>query len=190
MATALRRPARIRGWPGRCAAYYRSDCSRTLVILVGLAGGSPTATLSTFSMPSITWPQTVYWPLRNWRVGEADEELAVGAVRVLRAGGTHRAAHERLLVELGHDVALARAAGAGAGGIAGLGHEARDDAVEDDAVVEPSLGQLLDPGDVLGRHVGQELDQHAAARGQLDDERVVGIGGLGGGGGHEQDGSG
>ena len=31
----------------------------------GLDGGSPLATLSTASMPSVTWPNTVYWPVRN-----------------------------------------------------------------------------------------------------------------------------
>ena len=63
--------------------------------------------------------------------------------------------------------------------------------MEDDPVVEPGLGEFLYPGDVLGRDVGKKLDQNLPARGQLDDERVVGIGGLGGGaGGHQQDGSG
>src|SRR5208282_3802718 len=66
---------------------------------------------------------------------EADEELAVAAVGALRARHADRAAQEMRLAELGRDV-LARAAGAGAGGIAGLRHESRDDAVEDDAVVE------------------------------------------------------
>ena len=106
------------------------------------------------------------------------------------AGRTDGPAHERLLVELGHQVALARAAGAGAGRIAGLRHEAGNHAMEHDPVIEPGLGQLLDPGDMLGRHVGKQLDQHAAARGQLDHERIVRVGGLGGGGGHEEDGSG
>ena len=34
-------------------------------ILSGLITGSPRLILSTFSMPSVTVPQTVYWPLRN-----------------------------------------------------------------------------------------------------------------------------
>src|SRR5262249_6212567 len=67
---------------------------------------------------------------------EADEELAVGAVGVLRARHGAHAAHVRLGIELGGEVGIARAAGAGALGAAGLGHEAVDDAVEDNAVVE------------------------------------------------------
>jgi len=66
-------------------------------------------------------------------------------------------------VELGRDL-LARAAGAGAGGIARLGHEAVDDAVEDHAVVEALPSQFLDLRHVLGRDVGTHLDDHAAFR--------------------------
>ena len=44
-----------------------------------------------------------------------------------------------LLGELGLDVGLVRAAHAGAGRVAGLGHEAVDHAVEDDAIVEAGL---------------------------------------------------
>src|SRR4029079_11756108 len=36
-----------------------------LTILSGLDGGSPGLILSTASMPSITWPQMVYLPLRK-----------------------------------------------------------------------------------------------------------------------------
>ena len=72
---------------------------------------------------------------------------------------------------------------AGAGRIAGLGHEARDHAVKLDVVVEAFLGELLHARDMLGREIGPQLDQHAAGL-ELDDERVLGIGlgclGLGG----------
>ena len=43
-------------------------------------------------------------------------------------------------------------------GIAGLGHEAVDHAMEDDAVVEAFAHQLLDARDVAGREVGPQLD--------------------------------
>ena len=43
--------------------------------------------------------------------------------------------------------------------IAGLRHEARDHAVELEAVVEALLGELLDPLDVLGREIGPQLDR-------------------------------
>ena len=65
----------------------------------------------------------------------------------------------RLLVELGLQL-LAGAAGAGAVRAAGLRHEAVDDAVEDDAVVEALAHQFLDARDVAGREVGTHLDHH------------------------------
>ena len=76
------------------------------------------------------------------RVVEADEELAVGAVRALRARHRGGAAHMRLGVELGRQVRIARAAGAGAVRAAGLRHEAVDHAMEHDAVVEAFAHQL------------------------------------------------
>src|SRR5690606_18433992 len=80
---------------------------------------------------------------------EADEELAVGAVRVRGAGHGADAAHVRLGREFLLQVRLRGARGAGAGRVAALGHEARDDAVEDDAVVEAFRGQLGDLPDVV-----------------------------------------
>src|SRR2546430_17243483 len=38
---------------------------RALTILSGFCTGSPRLILSTFSMPDVTLPQTVYWLLRN-----------------------------------------------------------------------------------------------------------------------------
>ena len=49
----------------------------------------------------------------------------------------------------------------------------------DDAVVEMLAHQLLDPGDMLGRQVGPQLDHHPAI-GEVDVERVLEVGGLGG----------
>ena len=80
----------------------------------------------------------------------------------------------RLGVELGRQVRVLRAAGAGALGAAGLRHEAVDDAMEDDAVVEALARQLLDALDVLGREVGAQRDDDAAL-GRLHDERVLGV---------------
>src|SRR4029078_3693399 len=42
-----------------------SAATRTVIICSGLFGGSPLLILSTFSMPSITLPQTVYCLSRN-----------------------------------------------------------------------------------------------------------------------------
>src|SRR5206468_3388474 len=67
---------------------------------------------------------------------------------------------------------LARAAAAGAGRVAGLGHEPLDDAVEHHAVVEAFARELLDTGDVLRREVGPHLHGHAAF-GRLDDQGVL-----------------
>src|SRR5688572_24411923 len=73
---------------------------------------------------------------------------------------------------------LAGAAHAGAGGIAGLRHEAVDDAVEDDAIIEFLTRQLLDAGDMVRCEIGAERDHGRALR-RLEDERVLGVLDLG-----------
>src|SRR5260221_7563976 len=105
---------------------------------------------------------------------EADEELAVGAVRVVGARHRDGAANVLFLAELGGEL-LSGAAGAGALGIAGLRHEAVDDAVEDDAVVEAVARQLLDPRDGLRREIGAHFDDDAAGR-HVEVEGVLEIG--------------
>ena len=83
--------------------------------------------------------------------------------------------------EFGLQVRLVRAAHAGADGlkrlaaglaeldVAGLRHEAVDDAVEDDAVIGAFAGQFLDAGDMAGRQVGQQLDDDLALGGFHDE---------------------
>src|SRR5260221_2747022 len=105
---------------------------------------------------------------------EADEELAVGAVGVVGARHRDGAADVLLLAELGGQL-LSRAAGAGALGIAGLCHEAVDDAVEDDAVIEATARQLLDPRDGLGREIGAQFDDDSPG-GDVEVESVLEIG--------------
>jgi hypothetical protein len=87
--------------------------------------------------------------MKNWLLAESDR------------GAGHRAdaAHVRLLAELGLDVRLVRTAAARARRIAALGHEARDHAVEDDAVIEALADQFLDALDVARRQVGTHLDR-------------------------------
>ena len=51
---------------------------------------------------------------------------------------------------------------AGAGRIAGLGHEAVDHPVKDDAVIEVLPGQLLDPCHMVRRQIGAQLDFDAS----------------------------
>jgi hypothetical protein len=90
------------------------------------------------------------------RLRRDDEELA--AVRV-RAGVRHRqrAALDPVLVELVFEL-VARAAPAGALRTATLDHEVRDDAVEDEAVVEAVAGELREVVDGLRRLVREELE--------------------------------
>jgi len=96
------------------------------------------------------------------RVREADKELAIGAVGVAGARRSDGAALERRVAELGRQVGVLGAAGARSSRIAGLRHEARDHAVEFEAVVEPLLGEQLGPLDVLRREIGPQLNRHLA----------------------------
>eukprot|EP01089_Gocevia_fonbrunei_P008701 TRINITY_DN20410_c0_g1_i1.p1 TRINITY_DN20410_c0_g1~~TRINITY_DN20410_c0_g1_i1.p1 ORF type:complete len:168 (+),score=12.83 TRINITY_DN20410_c0_g1_i1:247-750(+) len=95
-------------------------------------------------------------------VVKADEELAVGAVGIGGAGHRTDAAGVALPRELGLQVGLGRARGAGSGRVAALGHEAGDDAVEDHAVVEAFPGQFGDAGGVTGGQIGAQLDDDIA----------------------------
>ena len=116
-------------------------------------------------------------------VGEADEELGIGRIRVARTRHAHRAAGEVRVREFVGNVGQVGAAGAGAGRIAGLRHEARNDAVEHDAVIELALHQLLDLRDVLGREVGAQADYGIAVLGGQRERiggGVVGVSGEGG----------
>src|SRR4029079_2231300 len=90
------------------------------------------------------------------RVRGDDEELA--PVRI-RAGVRHRerAAHDRVVVEVVLE-AVAGASGAGSGRVATLDHEVGDDAVEDDAVVEPVSGELAEVLDGLRRLALEKLE--------------------------------
>ena len=69
----------------------------------------------------------------------------------------------RLAAELGLEVRKVGAAGAAAGRIAALRHEARNDTVKENAVVETAFGQRLDALDMAGREIGAELDHDVAA---------------------------
>src|SRR4029079_154550 len=94
------------------------------------------------------------------RVRGDDEELA--PVRI-RAGVRHRerAAHDRVVVEFVLE-AVAGASGAGSGRVATLDHEVGDDAVEDDAVVEPVSGELAEVLDGLRRLALEKLQLERA----------------------------
>src|SRR6266404_3491782 len=81
------------------------------------------------------------------RVVEADEELAVAGIRARGARHRRRAAHMRLLGELGLEL-VAGAAGTGTVRATGLRHEALDHAMEYDVVVKTLAHQFLDPRDM------------------------------------------
>src|SRR5207248_1799352 len=55
----------------------------------------------------------------------------------------------------------------------GLGHEALDDAVKDDAIVEAFAHELLDASNVAGGEVGPHLNGDGTLRG-LEDQGVFG----------------
>ena len=101
-----------------------------------------------------------------------DEELrAVGA----RAGVRHREDAGAVVLERRVELVaelVARAAGAGAGGVAALGHEALDDAVERDAVVVAVAGEEDEVVDGVRRLVGEQLDDDVAVVG-ADGRRVA-----------------
>src|SRR5882724_9721424 len=100
-------------------------------------------------------------------VVEADEELAVTGVRACRARHRGGAADMRFLVEFGLQL-LAGAAGAGAMRTAGLGHEAFDHAVEDDAVVKSLAHQFLDAGDMARGQIGAHFNGDGTPGGLKD----------------------
>src|SRR5688572_30769959 len=78
----------------------------------------------------------------------------------------------RLGVELRRQVRIGRPAGPGAMRAAGLRHEAVDDAVEYDAVVEAFADELLDALDMFRREVGPQLD-HDLALGGIERQLFV-----------------
>ncbi|CUX17864.1 hypothetical protein AGR3A_Cc200054 [Agrobacterium tomkonis CFBP 6623] len=104
-------------------------------------------------------------------VGEHDEELRIGGIRILRTGHADHAPCERRLGELSRNIRQVGAAGASALGaetlfhiavlhVAGLRHETVDDAVEGDVVISALLGQRLDLRHVLGRDFRHQLDDN------------------------------
>src|SRR4030095_16660586 len=109
------------------------------------------------------------------RVVETDEELAVGAVRIAGARHGAGAADMRLARKLRVEIGEVASAAAGSGRVAALRHEARDDAVEQDAVIEAVLRQAGDPLDMAGRQVWTQLDDDIAA-GRKGEGQGFGVG--------------
>uniref|UniRef100_A0A0N4ZJK2 LigA n=1 Tax=Parastrongyloides trichosuri TaxID=131310 RepID=A0A0N4ZJK2_PARTI len=74
--------------------------------------------------------------------------------------------------ELGLQVGMPALSLARAQRIAGLGHEAVDDAMPGHAVIEARLGQQADAGDMAGCGLGRHLHQDAALAG-VDDQQII-----------------
>src|SRR5262249_31493362 len=139
----------------------------------GSATGSPRLILSTFPMPSVTSPQTVYLPLRkgasakqmkNWLSPESGD-----CARAIDTVPRRRGPCVELRLEL-----LAGAAGAGAVGTAGLRHEPLDDTVKRDAIVEALAHQFLDACDMARGEV-RPHQNHDLALGGLQRQRILGV---------------
>src|SRR5262249_7355424 len=101
--------------------------------------------------------------VKEARIVEANEELAVAGIGA--AGACHRysTAHVGLVVEFGLEL-LPRSTGASALRAPGLRHEAIDHAVKYNAVVKSVLHQLLDPCHVPWCKVRPHLDHHFSFR--------------------------
>ena len=141
--------------------------------------------LFTTSMPPVTFPKTEWQDTPRCRavflgavgvevvqegcLSEGDEELAAVGGEAARVG--HGEDARVVVAEVGVEFALeavARAARSGACGVAGLGHEAFEDAVECDAVVESLAGEedevVDDAGDLVGVEFDLELIRPSQAR--------------------------
>ena len=107
-----------------------------------------------------------------------DEELAACAVRALAschgeyAGGVLQIVLEAVHSELTLD-AVAGAAHAGAFRVAALDHEARDDAVEDGAVIKALLNEGNKVVDRVRRNLGVKLRLDGTAGGLESNNRIL-----------------
>ena len=120
---------------------------------------------------------TVYWPFRlEPSANMMNHWLLARVVAVALARHADDAALVGHVGELGLEVGILRAAGAVAVlAVAGLRHEAGDDAVERHAVVEALARELLQPRRMPRRDVVAQLDDDAALRG-VDHQRVLRVG--------------
>jgi hypothetical protein len=90
----------------------------------------------------------------------------------LRTRHRRGAAHVRQIVEFGLQIVELGTAGAGAGGITALRHEAIDYAVEDGAIVKTLARQRANALHMLGRHIRAHDDLDAAARRQIEHQDI------------------
>src|SRR4029079_18454717 len=123
-------------------------------------------------------------------IGEANEELRIGRVRVLGAGHRARASDVADRRELSLEVGLLGTAHAGAARVealaallaelhvTGLRHEIVDDAMEDNVVIGLLTSEFLDAGDMFRRYFRQQLDDNLTLGG-FQDDGVFGILDLG-----------
>ena len=85
---------------GAVSCHLASAATCILAILSGSRTGSPRLMVSTMSMPDGHLAPHRILPVEEAGIAEADEELAVGRIRALRARHGAGAAHMRLLGEL------------------------------------------------------------------------------------------
>ena len=102
-------------------------------------------------------------PVEERRIVGNDEELAVGAVRIVRPGHGCDSADVWLAREFGLEVGEIGTVIAGAGRVAALCHKARDDPMEHDPVVEAAFCEAGNALDMVGRKIRAKADDDVAA---------------------------
>ena len=164
------------GEAGRTSAFApalgKRQLSVALTILSGSRTGSPRLILSTFSIPETTLPQTVYCRSRKGASPKQMKNCELAEFRTRRARHRHRPAHVRLGVELGLEVGYFDPPVPVSVRAAGLGHEAVDHPVKDDAVIETLGHEALDVGDMARRERRVHFDHHRAFA-RLEGQRVA-----------------
>ena len=145
-------------------------------IVVGSAGGSPGAILSTASMPEITLPNDGVMAfeiglgtnmMKNWLFALSGDSTARAA---------DPSAQERHRGEFGLEVGKSEPPSP-VPWIAALGHEAGNHPVERQPVVEAAPDERLDSRDVMGREVGPAGSSTVPPLDRSSDQPVRRIGG-------------
>ena len=113
-----------------------------------------------------------------------DEELAAGAVDVLRSCHGENAFLVRAIIELGLDL-ISRSAGSRHTistlfrlRATALDHEPFDDSVKGRAVIKSFTGEFQEVGDRLRRNVGPKFNSHITRSGVNDNLWGGGVGGF------------
>src|SRR5690606_12217658 len=103
-------------------------------------------------------------PIQVRDLPQAEEELGSSGVRVLGAGHGEDSRKVRAVIELRLD-RIARASGPVPVRAATLDHEAFDDPMKDQAIIETRLRKSQDIEAVTGRHVRPQVETNRSSRG-------------------------